>query len=206
MQTSREKNQSINNRWLDSKVDNTQFSPRQPLYSCFKRNCHLHCSALESLFYPNISDSPTLVRFNSVALVCCIINSQAIGFYCRIQICKDRQFRRVFSCLLYVDITGMCQALLHIFTFWNARYCEQPPYKCTLNGDHELLKAEQTCSAGGKYRCNWGFLHQGTWKNCCKGYNKRCVLLKPALSQLTSYRRSWDRHSPLQESLSSWAS
>lgn len=55
-------------------------------------------------------------------------------------------------------------------------------------------KLLQTYSAGGKYRCNWGFLHQGAWKNCW------CVLGKSAPSQLTSYSRCWDRHSPLQES------
>lgn len=35
-------------------------------------------------------------------------------------------------------------------------------------------KLPQTYSAGGKYRCNWGFLRQGEWKNCCKGYNMMC--------------------------------
>lgn len=48
-------NQTINNRGLDSKVDNTQLSPQQPLYSCFKKNYHLHCSAPETYFSLSIS-------------------------------------------------------------------------------------------------------------------------------------------------------
>lgn len=94
------------------------------------------------------------------------MNSQAIRFAAESK--PVRQAFQMFQLSQYGDITGECQALLHMFSFWNARYSEQPPYKFTLRGDHELLKASPNL------QCSWGFLHQGAWKNCCKGYNMMC--------------------------------
>lgn len=133
------KPQTINNRWLDSKVDNMQLSPQQPLYSFFKRNCHLHCNALESNFSLIICYSTILLRFNSVALVCCIITAKQYDFVAESKPVRQT-FQTYFQLSYYGDITGGCQALLYIFTFWNANMVNNYHINA-LRGDPELLKS-----------------------------------------------------------------
>lgn len=189
------KPQTINNRWLDSKVDNTQLSP---LYSCFKRNCHLHCNALESNFCHNISYSTILLGFNSVALVCCIINSQAIWFCCRIQTCKTDISDMFSAVLVWRHNWWVPSSTIHIH-FLKRKYGEQLPHKCSLRWSwtaeicpKHAVQVANIDATGDSYIREHGrtAARHTTW----------CVLGKSSPSQLTSHRRSWDRHSPLQGS------